>query len=267
MKKIRTRTKIKNKKKIDIKTLILILLFTSIIFFSFSKYTVQVNEKHIQTSEEFYFASDMLSENGNVYELYDWDGINEYLITIDLRNSEDFLRYTEKDITYNISVTGSDNITVNMENTSRKIIGGNANKATERLSIRPKTILTPGSMAEVEVTATTNSPYEKTIIGTFRIYVKNASEYTASLNNSSDYSTLNIKTSKIDGKSIIIQYDSSKVILDTTNSIFEGQTIVQNGTQNTITTNSLQNNESYLIEFIKKDSNNIINLGTDIVVK
>ena len=267
MRRIKTRTKIKTNKKLDIRILLIILIFTSIVFYSFSKYTVQVEEKNIQTSEEFYFGSEILFEEGKEYELDDWDGTSEYSLNIDLKNSDDTLRYTQKDITYIISATGSDNITINMENSTGTITGGTVNTAISTLKITPKDTLASGSLAEVEVTAQTTSPYEKTITGTFKIYVKNNSEYTADLNNSSDYSTLNIKTEQINGKSVTIQYDSSKVILDTTNPIFDGQSVTQNGTQNTITTNALENNENYLIDFIKKSSSDTLVLGTDIVVK
>lgn len=252
------------KKKLNIKVFIIILVLTCIVLYTFSKYIVQVDNKHIQTSENFYFNSNILSEEEKIYKLYDWDGTSEYLLAIDLKNYDDTIRYTNKDINYVIVATSND-ADISIENENGTIIGNSMNAVTSILRINPKKKINANNYIEVNIEAKSSIPYEKNLKATVQLYVKENKKYISNLENFSDDAILGITTLDING-GITIEYDSNKVYLDTTDEIFAGQTINKNGNKYIVVTNTLQNNMNYTIDFIKKSGTDLV-LGTDIIVK
>jgi len=53
---------------------------------------------------KFYFTSDLLEPEGNVFQLYNWNAEQDYLFFMDIRNWEDDFRVTSEDITYQVAV-------------------------------------------------------------------------------------------------------------------------------------------------------------------
>lgn len=255
----------KKSKKFNIKFLITIFILTFVLIYTFSKYMFQVDDKHIQTSENFYFNSNILTEDGNVYKLYDWDGQSTYSLNIELKNYEDTIRYTEKDIDYTISAI-SNNANITIENDSLTIPGKSANTDSITLKITPNEVITPNNFLEIDIEAKSSTPYEKIIKAKILLYVNSNLPYIANLENFSEYAIVGITTLNVD-KELIIEYDSNKVYLDTTNLIFDGKVINTNGSVFKIETNLLENNKNYKLNFIKKNPNQDLTLGEDIVVK
>lgn len=61
--------------------------------------------------EKFYFTSDILEKSGrpeNVHKLYNWTPENAYAFIIDIRNWEDDLHVTPKDISYSVKAESRD---------------------------------------------------------------------------------------------------------------------------------------------------------------
>ena len=134
--------------------------------YSFAKYVINTTSMHIQSAEEFYFNSSILTEENTKYVFADWDGKNSYILTIDLKNYEDELRCTTQDISYKVETRTDDNVTLTTSlNDGNQILVGRQNFEQKiNLLIHPNITFQPGDAIEIEVIATTNAPYEKKII-------------------------------------------------------------------------------------------------------
>ena len=77
---------------------------------------------------------------------------------------------------------------------------------------------------------------------------------------------LNIETKDLlENKTI--KYDNTKLIVDKTNSLITGDITTNNNINSfKILKENLNKNTEYNINFIKKDDNNEISLGTDIII-
>lgn len=110
-------------------------------------------------AKAFYFTSDLLKEadENARYELYSWgDGI-----TIKLQNFEDAKRFSEADITYEVSytLTGGEKKEVD---SPRKLSKGSA--STEKIVIKPD-----AGAKEITVTAKATAPYQKELTAVFTL--------------------------------------------------------------------------------------------------
>ena len=78
---------IRTHKKISI----LILIFAVIIFLygtTFARYIYNAIHNYILESKEFYFNSTVLNINTKQYKINNWDGVNNYVLTIDVNNKK-----------------------------------------------------------------------------------------------------------------------------------------------------------------------------------
>lgn len=236
--------------------------------YSFAKYVINTTSMHIQSAEEFYFNSSILTEENTKYVFADWDGKNSYILTIDLKNYEDELRCTTQDISYKVETRTDDNVTLTTSlNDGNQILVGRQNFEQKiNLLIHPNITFQPGDAIEIEVIATTNAPYEKKLSATFEILVEEIIEYKTNLVDgiNSEYADLYIENYENE-KNIKIIYDNTKVILDTNNELLEQAPIIEGKNQNTVNV-QLASNGNYHIIFIKKDTSQELVFGTDIIV-
>ena len=91
------------------KKLSIIILFVAVILLlfgtTFARYIYNVIHNHILESREFYFNSTVLDMNGRQYRINNWDGVNNYVLTIDVNNQKNSLTSTQSDIAYDIEVS------------------------------------------------------------------------------------------------------------------------------------------------------------------
>ena len=64
----------------------------------------KINHYLLET-KGFYFNSSILNVNGKNYLINNWDGVNNYPLTIDLNNRKSSLKKTDVDIAYEIRCT------------------------------------------------------------------------------------------------------------------------------------------------------------------
>ena len=99
----------KNYKKKQIIILALITLSFLSFIIIFGRYVTNTINNFFVRSREFYFYSDKLSEDNSVYQVDNWSGVDDYVITINMNSSDNNIEAATYDIGYDISYTCSDN--------------------------------------------------------------------------------------------------------------------------------------------------------------
>ncbi len=162
----------KDKYKIK-KLIILICIFLCTFSFIliFGRYvTNSINNFFVRT-KEFYFYSDKLSEgNASVYQIDNWSGVDDYVITINMNSRKNNIKAVDYDIAYDISYTCTDNAICQLSKTEG-IIYANSNVDFFNLTITPNRQLDVGDKVIIEIEANSKGKYKKTIKGKFTLVV------------------------------------------------------------------------------------------------
>ena len=185
---------IRNHKKASILILILaiiILLFGTTV----ARYIYNIIHNYILESREFYFNSTVLDMNGKQYKINNWDGVNDYVITIDVNNKKNTLESTKSDISYKIEVNCPDSVKCTASKTEG-IIYEQAGTDSYQITVEPLAGFQEGEEIEVETIATSEAPYEKSLSATYIIGVE-TSKFTYNIedNVGDKYLTLNLTNS------------------------------------------------------------------------
>lgn len=156
------------------KNQIIIICLLSIYLISFitilGRYAIKNMNNFFTRSKEFYFNSDKLNKNNPSYQIENWSGVDDYVITINMNSNKNNLVSTPYDIEYDISYLCSDNIICTLSKETG-IIYSNSNTDYFNLTIIPNASFKKGDKAYVEVIAKSKSPYENTIRGRFTLVV------------------------------------------------------------------------------------------------
>lgn len=176
--KIFKKLKLKNQNgKFNIKRIIclyVIIFFTLPIGYTFARYAYTEIKTYFLQTRKFYFNSDKLSERGSVIEMTNWSGVGQYSITFNLNSYSNSLLASDENIEYNIQYSCSSNVVCSSENnkTSGTITTQTKTDSfTIVITVPTQTILHDRDRVELNVTASSTSPYEKTLTGTFRLIV------------------------------------------------------------------------------------------------
>lgn len=273
----------KRKKYIIIIVLIVLIFFLSMYGPSYAKYVYNSTQNYYLKSKGFYISSDYLSENGlkNVDNL--WNGSNVYF---NLKNSLNNEVVTSYDISYQVSCnTNIEGVTCNLNDTGLSTINGVLSSFSSCVNEKDNTDVstytkeqceingykwknqvankelyfnivsdTEVSDIEVEITATTTSPYKKVISGSFILH-KNENiieDVILEYNNYSKYDRLSIYNGLSTNKCLRVTFDSTKVRMDTTSSEFVN-----------VEKDAYANVNGFTISIDSKSSKNIIFYRTD----
>lgn len=156
------------KKQILIMILILVFLISFVVIFG--RYlTNSVNDFFVR-SKEFYFFSDKLAENTAIYQIDNWSGVDDYVITINMNSRKNNLKATSYDIGYNISYQCSDNAICQLSKTEGNILS-ETNTDFFNLTITPNRQLDTGDKVVVEIEVNSTAQYQKTLKGKFTLVV------------------------------------------------------------------------------------------------
>ena len=268
----------RERKKTNLIKLMLVLLIVICImpgFYSGARFVYRVVHEHYVSSKDFYFKSDKLNEEHSEFQATNnWSGSETYRLIINMSSKKNDMAYTASDIDYDISFTYSDNISCTASKNSGTIPGtqnGGVNEDYFIIFVNPAqgTTIGSGQTAWVDITATSTSPYSKTIGGKIIIETGSASvsyEIIDAVN--SPYLTLNITNASTEGKNITLSYDPSLILLDMTNpfatdKISEITEQLNNNTYINTITSYVQPNYNISIKFYKEDkSQDYTYLGT-----
>ena len=166
-----------NNRKLNKKQLILlylIILFLFPVAYTFARYAYKEIRNYFFQTKKFYFNCDKLSENGSVIEMTNWSGVGQYSITFNLNSFSNSLLASDDDIDYNITYNCSNNVVCSVENnkTSGTITTQTKTDSfTVVITVPTTTVLHARDRIELNVTASSTSPYQKTLRGTFRLVV------------------------------------------------------------------------------------------------
>lgn len=181
------------------KKLSIIILFIAIflLFFgtTFARYIYNVIHNHILESREFYFNSTVLDMNGRQYRINNWDGVNNYVLTIDVNNQKNTLTNTKSDISYDIEVSCPENVECRLSKTEG-IIYQEAGTDSYQITVIPQEEFYEGDEVEVTTTATSTSPYVKSLSATYFIGIE-TSNFTYNIEDAvnNKFITLNLTNS------------------------------------------------------------------------
>lgn len=157
-------------KKEQIVILALIVLSLMSVIIVFGRYVTNSINNFFVKSKEFYFNSDKLSEGNSVYQVDNWSGVDDYVITINMNSNNNNIESASYDIGYDISYKCSDNAICQLSKTSGTILA-NTNADFFNLTITPNTQLLTGDKVVVEIEVNSTAPYKKTLKGKFTLVV------------------------------------------------------------------------------------------------
>lgn len=180
---------------------------------AYAKYAHQATDDRTYAANNFYFSSDFLSEKGQTYTL----SAGTTQLSIELHNYDDVLRWSDDVVEYSYEVTlqaddGSEYPFASGSGTIAHSAGAGSSSAFAISG------LTAGTY---KVTATSTSPFAKTLTGTFTIPAEsNDVGFTVSDSVGSPYAQLTVRTEAYTGD-IIVSW-SADVYPDTTQPAFKG---------------------------------------------
>lgn len=185
---------IRNHKKLSIIILIILVVFL-IISITLGRYILNIVNNFILETKSFYFNSSILTINNKGYSINNWDGVNNYTLTIDLSNRKNAKRITKADISYDINVNCSDNVTCTLSKTSGVIYSTDESDSYQ-ITVTPTKNFYEGDIATVSTSVTSSSPYTKTLSATYSIGIKKSNfSYNIEDSVNAKYLTLNLTNS------------------------------------------------------------------------
>ena len=154
------------------KIIIFSIFFLILICFipTIGKYVGKNSKNYYLNSKNFYFNGDKLEENGIVYQAENWSGVDSYSVTFNMNSYKNNTEFSKTDISYDISYTCSSNVICTINKTS-SVIYSSLHTDSFTVTVTPRISLNDGDKAWINVTATSTSPYTKTLTGTFNIVV------------------------------------------------------------------------------------------------
>lgn len=222
----------------------------------YAKYVSEASAENDALASEFYFTSNMLTEDGQAYTLP--VGTTEF--AFELRNSEDDLRWSAKDVSYTCAVTGDD------DGAAAPAIAPDegtlsANSSTATTATINVSNLTAGTYT---VSATASSPLSKTLKA--KVVIPEADEtLTVKVEDSagSPYALMTVSTKEYSGD-ITISWTEG-LIPDSTQSDFAN--VTSNSTSGATagsTTVSLGSYSSNTYRFFKTDKTQNYSTGSSL---
>ena len=182
---------IREHKKISY-TITAVLSIVLIVGIAYGRYIYNIVDNYILETKGFYFNSSVLSMNTREYSIINWDGVNDYTLTIDLNSRKNSLKSTESDITYDIDVSCDSSITCVPSKTSGTITESSKSDSYQ-IVVSTDHRINPGETVEVTTTVHSTSPYQKTLSAKYIIGVE-TSNFTYNIEDTANehYMTLNL---------------------------------------------------------------------------
>lgn len=150
-----------------------VLVVILLIEFTFGRYIKNIVNNYILETKAFYFNSSILKVNDKKMAISNWDGVNSYTLTIDLNNRKNSTRYTTSDISYNIDVECSSDVTCTL-NKNSGVIRPEDGTDTYQITVTPQRNFYEGDNVVVKTSVTSSAPYRKSMSATYTIEVLNS---------------------------------------------------------------------------------------------
>lgn len=236
--------KSKIKSRFNFNKLLLIAIPVICITGSVAKYVQEKNAELVYEAKNFYFESDLLSNNTNPLA-YTYDVGNDK-IAINLKNNIDDLRYSDVDVKYTVTITDMQGNQVTDKNGD--VVEAEDGKLSNSSIDSDEITFEDLPAGKYIVTAMATEPYEKKLQASFVITSKNENiEYQVSDAVNSPVLQLTVKTTDYKGNVKItwpsnIAPDNTDPMFTNVNSGYAGGNIVI----------PFETNSEYTFQFFKK---------------
>lgn len=182
---------IREHKKVSIFVAVFLALFV-VLSVTYAKYIYNIIDEYILETKAFYFNSSVMSVNNKTYNVNNWDGVSSYFLTVDVNSKKNEVKSTTADIDYSVEVICPENIRCELSKSHGVIYEENKTDSFQ-LTVVPLTNFYEGDEVKVQLKATSNSPYKKTLEATYIIGVlKSNFSYSITDSPNSLYATLNV---------------------------------------------------------------------------
>ena len=168
----------KPRKKISRFKLIIIISSLVIVFLflfkpSWARYVYNGIKNYYYESQDFYFSSNKLSENGTTLQLDNWDGVTDFSIEYKLNSYKNNSVASRSNITYTVTkhrcVTVADVSCTITKDTG--LIATTNHEDSFTIRVIPNSALAQGAKVVVEVEVESTDPFEKKLTGTVTLNV------------------------------------------------------------------------------------------------
>lgn len=137
---------------------------------TFGRYAfVEIRDLYF-ASKNFYFNSDKLDVNLARYQVDNWSGADNYSIKFNMDSYKNNNVFSTSDISYDITYKCSTNVICSIDKTEGVITAAD-HIDSFTVTITPNAIFEDGDTVWLEVSASSISPYEKTLSGRFVIKI------------------------------------------------------------------------------------------------
>ena len=227
------------------KTIVFLVLFCTVIGMMAivaAKYIRETNTSNGVIAKEFYFSSDILSEDGKTTTLSPTNG--KASIDFKLMNHADELRYADVEISYEIKVTSDGKQAGEVIPSTGTIEIGEGKDVSVKLS---------GLQAgkTYNVTATATKPYTKTLSGTIKVDGMDEQVYSSVTAVTDQYMEVTVWTKDYSGM-VNLTY-ATGLIPDNTDEIMKNWKTSENNSS--LETFQMESNTSHVFRFFKTSDN------------
>lgn len=145
---------------------VFLLVVLTPVTYTLSRYVTDAFTNSYLNAKHFYFNSDKLTDDHEKYIINNWSGVEDFVIEISLDSKKNELEAAPMDINYEISVQCEEKVTCSLSKTEG-IIYSSTNEDKVKLSVVPKVAFASDESTKITVSATSKSPYIKTISADF----------------------------------------------------------------------------------------------------
>jgi len=152
--------------------LLIVLLLTITLASTLGRFVYDEIKKNILKTQNFYFESDKLRSVMTLYQINNYNGVDNYDILINMNSIRNNKIIADTDIDYDITFNCSTNANCSASKSSGTIYQTTGTDFFQ-VSISPKSSMNEGDSMQVYIKASATNPYEKDLSATFKLVVGN----------------------------------------------------------------------------------------------
>ncbi len=140
--------------------------------YTFSKFIIEEFHSYFLSAKNFYFTSNRLKKNNEVYIINNWSGVGTFDISFTLSSEKNSLVYSNYDIPYTVTVSCPIDVVCTSDKPTGTIYSSSTTHSdTVVVSVSPTRSYSENERLIVSVTAESTSPYIEAISADFEYVV------------------------------------------------------------------------------------------------
>ncbi len=137
-----------------------------------AKYVIEEFHSYYLNAKDFYFTSNRLKKDNPIYLVNNWSGVGSFNISFDLLSLKNSYVYTDYDIPYTVSVICPTGVTCTVDKPTGTVFSNSVTHSdTVTVSVNPTRNYAENETLEVQIVATSVSPYVEEIKARYRYVV------------------------------------------------------------------------------------------------